>query len=139
MTINELADRMIQLRFLEHGELVSFPGSFPNMGEERVLLYLFQVKDGILVGELTEALKLSTGRIANVLKQLEKKGLLQRVQQTDDKRRYEVRLTKKGKAHAEALFEEAQVIHREFLKKMGKKDSEELLRLLEKTVTILNK
>ena len=136
MTINDLADKMIQMRFFASEELVSFPGSLPNRGEERVLLFLYKQTRHVMVGDLTEAFGLSTGRMANILKQLEEKKLIMRTQQKDDKRKFEVTLTKKGLKHSEKLLEDLQEKHRMFLKQMGKKDAEELLRLLEKAVKI---
>ena len=136
MTINELADKMIQMRFFAPEELVSFPGRILNRGEERVLLFLYKQNSHIIVGDLTDAFGLSTGRMANILRQLEEKKLISRTQQKDDKRKFEVALTKKGIKHSEALFQDLQEQHRIFLKQMGKKDAEELLRLLEKAVKI---
>ena len=136
MTINELADKMIQMRFFALEELVSFPGRILNRGEERVLLFLYKQNGHIMVGDLTNAFALSTGRMANILRQLEEKKLISRTQQKDDKRKFEVALTKKGIKHSEALFQDLQEQHRNFLKQMGKKDAEELLRLLEKAVKI---
>ena len=89
-----------------------------------------------MVGDLTDAFGLSTGRMANILRQLEEKKLISRTQQKDDKRKFEVTLTKKGIKHSEALFQDLQEQHQKFLKQMGKKDAEELLRLLEKAVKI---
>lgn len=136
MTINELADKMIQMRFFAPEDLVSVPESIPNRGEERVLLFLYKQSSHIMVGDLTEAFGLSTGRMANILRQLEEKNMITRTQQKDDKRKYEVTLTKKGLKHVEELFKDLQEAHQKFLKQMGKKDAEELLRLLEKAVKI---
>lgn len=137
MTINELADKMIEMRLSSAGELVSFPVIISNMGEERILVYLFRKKEGALVGDLTDVFGLSSGRMANILKQLEQKDLITRIRQKDDKRKYLVKLTQKGSSHAEKFCEEIRQPHQDYLKKMGKKDAEELLRLLEKTVKIM--
>lgn len=137
MNKNELTEKMLQLYFSSSGELNSFPWTLTNVGEEKVLLYLYREKTNVLVGELTVDLHLSTGRIANLLKQLERKDLIVRIQQTEDRRRFEVSLTEKGEAYAKELYEMIWEVQQKFLKKMGKKDAEELLRLLEKTVTII--
>ena len=138
MTINDLADKMIQMRLFSPAEPVSFPGSLPNRGEERVLLFLLKQNRHIMVGDLTDAFGLSTGRMANILRQLEEKKLITRTQQKDDKRKFEVTLTRKGMNHSEKLLGDLQEEHQKFLKQMGKKDAEELLRLLEKAVKISN-
>ena len=137
MTNAQLAEHMASMHFTHSSEFSSLLPHSSNKGEDRVLVYLLKEKNHVLVGELTEALHLSTGRIANILKQLETKGMIKRVQQKDDRRRFEISLTAKGKKYTEKLFGEVDEFYQTLVKKLGKKDTEELLRLMTKTVTIM--
>ncbi len=137
MTNAQLVDRITELHFSHAAEFLASLPRLSNKGEDRVLVYLFKEKNHALVGELTEALNLSTGRVANILRQLETKGMIRRVQQKDDRRKYEISLTAKGKHHTESLYSEVNDFYQQLVKKTGKKDAEELLRLLTKMVTII--
>ena len=69
-------------------------------GESGVLLYLYHVDRPMYPGELTEKLGLTTGRIANILKELERERLILRTPDVLDKRRVRVALTPEGEALA---------------------------------------
>ena len=49
------------------------------------------------ISELSERLNITKGAVSQYLKKLEKKGFIERVQESEDKRQYSVRLTEKGK------------------------------------------
>ena len=60
-----------------------------------VLLVLWQ-EDGITVTHLGERLHLDSGTLTPLTKRLETQGLIDRVRSSDDERRVELHLTKKG-------------------------------------------
>ena len=93
------------------------------VGQMRALLYLSEGGDGCPVGEFTRALGISTGRAANTLKQLEKKGFIRREQQTDDKRCYRVYLTDSGREHTSLIRQTADAAHRRVLERLGEADA----------------
>ena len=60
-----------------------------------VLLVLWE-RDGLTVSELGERLSLDSGTLTPLTKRLEAQGLINRVRSSDDERRVEMHLTKKG-------------------------------------------
>ena len=87
-------------------------------GENGVLLYLYHVNRPMYPGELTEKLGLTTGRIANILKELERERLILRTPDVLDKRRVRVALTPEGEALARRRNTEAIGFHSRLLKHM---------------------
>ena len=103
-------------------------------GQDRILIYLYKENDHILVGDLTNELQMSTGRIANILKELERKGYILRIQQREDKRKYEVCLTKSGENYSRELYADMVANHRALMEQLGETDGEQLLKLSEKVL-----
>ena len=87
-------------------------------GESGVLLYLYHVGRPLYPGELTEKLGLTTGRIANILKVLEKASLIVRTPDADDKRRVQVALTPAGEAAALQRNAEAVAFHEHIVSRL---------------------
>lgn len=93
-----------------------------SRGELGILIYLIQ-KDGVTSGLLSEALQVSTGRIASALKSLEKKGLVVRRMDSTDKRKVNVYITEDGKREILKKHEEAIEQMVQSLQKLGKEDA----------------
>ena len=134
--LDELTERLVRIH-LNRG--ASLPGGeiFSNSGEGRLLIYLLQDKTNVLIGEMTRDLNLSTGRAANLLRQLETKRYIQRIQCSDDRRKYTVSLTEEGRKKAESIYRGIQVYDRSLLEKLGEEDAGSLVRILEKSIGIL--
>lgn len=67
-----------------------------------LILHLLNKAEGVVVaGDISEALCLSTPRVAAALKALEGKGYVVRKRAADDKRKTEVEITEEGRAAAE--------------------------------------
>lgn len=94
------------MRLLE--EIVERSGT---RGESGVLLYLYHTGRPMFPGELTEKLGLTTGRIANILRSLERSELVVRTPDGLDKRRVLVALTPAGEEAAERRNAEAIAYH----------------------------
>ena len=119
----------------QHRHIPSEPVSGTIRGEMAVLRLLSAEKDGVHAGVIADMLHMTTARIAAVLNALEKKGMIQRVCDPQDKRRVLVLLTKTGmetcmrrrseaKAHLTAMLmrlteEEAQTFVRLSAKLFG--------------------
>lgn len=105
---------------------------------EMMSLRFLEVKEGrgepVTPGDISQALGLTTARIANVLNSLEKKGLVARVHDVEDRRRVFVTLTEDGRAFVHRKSEEIGSAARGFLESLGEKDARELLRLLRRMV-----
>lgn len=69
-------------------------------GEYGLLWYLLSTGKPMTVGELAEKMKVVPGRMTDILKNLEKKGLIERSKSKEDKRIVVVSLLEEGKKEA---------------------------------------
>lgn len=99
-------------------------------GEYGVLRYLMYVQNHVSAGVLTEQLHVVPGRMTDILTSLEEKGLIQRRKDEKDRRRVVVSLTKEGQAEAQKMRAYIREEYRGLFEILGKKDTEELIRLL---------
>lgn len=99
-------------------------------GEYGVLRYLLYVQDKTSPGVLTEQLHVVPGRMTDILNSLESKGFIKRQKSDEDRRRVVVCITESGRDEA---FQKMEYIRNEdqgLFKILGRKDTEELIRLL---------
>ncbi|MCI8770083.1 MAG: MarR family transcriptional regulator [Lachnospiraceae bacterium] len=99
-------------------------------GEYGVLRHLLDVEDKISAGMLTERLHVVPGRMTDILNSLEKKGLIKRYRDEEDKRRVNVRITDAGKREVK---EKRKYISKEYqgmFQILGEENTKELIRLL---------
>lgn len=99
-------------------------------GEYGVLRYLMYVEDKVTAGVLTERLHVVPGRMADILKRLEAKGLITRIKDENDKRRVRVCITKEGQKEAVEKRLNVANEYKGMYEILGKKDTKELIRLL---------
>jgi MarR family transcriptional regulator, organic hydroperoxide resistance regulator len=100
-----------------------------SRGEMGILLYLTFKKDGVTSGQLSEALFVSTGRIATALKSLEKKSLIERRTDSEDKRRVNVYIMDAGKQIIVEKHEQGIKKMEMRLQKLGKEDAQKFVEL----------
>ena len=100
-----------------------------SKGEMGILIYLTFQKDGVTSGQLSEALQVSTGRVASALKSLEKKQLIIRRTDGVDKRKVNVYITDKGKQNTLKKHEEAIEQMEKSLQKLGEEDAKIFIEL----------
>lgn len=98
-------------------------------GERRVLQYLHETKNPATPGEMSCFHRLTTARIANILLSLEKKGMIERRPDPDDRRKVMVYLTEAGTREAEKGRQECLSWIRCMLEYLGEDDARELVRL----------
>lgn len=134
MSLDVLALEFTDMQLKYSKEISAFLDRASAFGQDRILIYLYKENDHILVGDLTNELQMSTGRIANILKELERKGYILRIQQREDKRKYEVCLTKSGKSYSRELYADMVANHRALMEQLGETDGEQLLKLSEKVL-----
>lgn len=99
-------------------------------GEYGVLRYLVYVRDNESAGVLTEQLHVVPGRMTDILKSLEYKGLIERSRDIEDKRRVIVSITEKGRIEAEEKRKYISEEYQGLFRILGKEDTKELIRLL---------
>lgn len=99
-------------------------------GEYGVLRYLMYVEDGVSGGELTTQLHVVPGRMTDILKSLEQKNCIVREHDAADHRRLKVCITEKGRKEAAKKREFIRKEYEGLFDLLGRKDTEELIRLL---------
>lgn len=101
-------------------------------GEGAVLIYLVEVHNGVNACEISQHFGINTSRVAAMLKNLSKKGYIQRLDDQDDRRKIRVYITDKGKAFALERRKEIEDYFVKLLSQLGEKDVKEYLRLSRK-------
>ncbi len=133
--IDELARELLEMN-LSYSKQVSQLAKFlAASGEYSVLYYLFLGECTFSAGELAEKLGLTPGRIANVLKALEKKGYVCRNQDPEDRRRIHVGLTDTGYHYISSVCEEANKVYRSLVEGIGERDAREFIRITKKILS----
>ena len=131
MSSADSAKRLFELNLL-YSRKMEQSGDHVIMRGEDLILYLLLEEDGpLLSGELTKRMELTSGRTANILNSLEKKGLIRRKKDSADKRQVSVSLTSKGRKQITALYQDCIGWHQEILNEIGEKDANEFLRIAE--------
>ncbi len=129
MDYQMLAEELLRLR----GKILRIPASqkLSKMvqGELFVLSYLKDHDEIVHPKHLSENMAVSTARIARLLKIMEEKGLITRVEDLEDSRQVVVRLTEKGRAAIEPAKEDALRCVSELLEKLGPEDAEAYVRI----------
>lgn len=134
MTNRELAEQFMSDSFLK--EPPFSPPEDMSKGETGILTYLTFIRNNVLSGELTKALKLTSGRIASALKSLEKKGFIVRTVGVDDCRKVVVSATKEGIFHANMQKDKALNDLTAIFDHIGEEDAKEFVRILYKIFSI---
>jgi len=105
-------------------------------GEMAVLRLLSMENRPLLAGDISKGLSMTTSRIAAVLNSLEKKALIVRGADADDRRRVVVRLTPEG----EALCRERRAMARRdftwMLEQLGEEDARRFTDLLRRVLVL---
>ena len=104
-------------------------------GEYGVLRYLVLVKNNAGATEIRKALDVVPGRMADILNSLEKKGLIERERDESDRRVVRVKITGEGVKTVAAKRDEIRAEYRGLYDLLGKKDTEDLIRLLKKVIS----
>ena len=126
---NELARQLYSLQFGKLKGCVLFTDLTAGHGEEGVLLQLYFDGREETAGDLARKLVLTSGRIANILRQLEKKKYIVRTIGTDDRRKVLVSLTESGRRHIDKVYSRSLARSAGMLDLLGEEDAHDLLRL----------
>ncbi len=127
MDYREIAEELLLLRMEAFGQ--ERRNAHSTRGEDGALLWLYLHDGKAIAGSLAKALSLTSGRIANILKQLETKGFITRSANSEDRRRINVLLTQSGQDYIRRLYEEDLDTCSRLLEKLGKTDAQEYLRI----------
>lgn len=103
-----------------------------GQGEGKALFLLSRSPEGLSSGALSAEMDLSTGRMANILHQLEAKGLITRAQNPANKRMTIIKLTDAGIQHISDTIAEAKNKASDVLHRLGREDTQTLIRIFKK-------
>lgn len=101
-------------------------------GEMAILGMLSAMGEPQAPGDLAERLQLSSSRVANALRTLERKGFVTREINPADRRGIIVSITPEGDAFGKARYNEAVSGVRDLVTDLGEEDARELVRILER-------
>jgi len=101
-------------------------------GENAVLTWLVRQQEDVHPGDLAEKLSLVPGRMTDILKTLEKKGMIRRERDPEDRRRVLVRITPKGARSVTDRREQIRVQYSGLYEEIGLDDTIKLIELLHK-------
>ena len=90
-----------------------------TVGIRAILKYLSETDEKITAGKISERLKVSTARVAVLLKKMEAKDLIEKTQDPDDGRIVIVKLSEHGKKTAAAARKEVYKSIGEMIDKVG--------------------
>lgn len=100
-----------------------------------VLVPLFE-RDGLRLGELAAASRLSKQAMTGLVKQCEADGLVERERDTADGRAFNVRLTARGRAFRATAEDVLGELDAELVRALGKQHSDALVRALKGVVEL---
>ena len=103
-----------------------------SIGERGILNYLHFHRDGVLSGELSRDLGITTGRTAVTLRTLERKGLIRRSASPADRRCVIVCITDEGAAAAEDFRRNVLSSMEYVLRSLGEEDALEYVRIVKR-------
>ena len=109
-----------------------------SRGENKMIVYLYALGDKISAGELSEKMDVSSARVATILNNMEKKGLIIRETDNSDKRKIVVFLTPEGDKTGRAEFDRILKYITELFTRLGEEDTRNLIELTRKVIGLIN-
>lgn len=138
MNRRDLAEAFLnQLSNTKH---IKIDRSFNKMvqGDSFVLNYLYVNNKKAHPKEISDAMAVTSARIAKILRDLALKGMITRTVDDNDYRQIFIVLTNKGEKYVKELREYAILKIEEGFSALGEKDIEDLIRIREKMTKALN-
>jgi len=107
-------------------------------GEAFVLHFVREKDYDVIPSNISDAMEISSARVAAALNSLENKGMITREIDTKDRRRIIVKITPKGAEHAEEQ-QKAIIRHiRSILTVLGEYDAKEFVRIMKRVAEALS-
>ena len=100
-----------------------------NMQGESFILHIICIKGSVVPKEISKAVGVSSARIAVILNDLEKKGLITREIDRDDRRQIIVKLTENGRRQADENERAFMQRIKQLFIMLGEKDAKEYVRI----------
>lgn len=127
-------------KFQKLGMNLKFAGEMPR--SEFMMLKMIKIdtseNEGVTISALSERLEISKSAVSQMINVLEDKGYVERITTKNDRRIVYVRLTEAGEQSLEKSLQSMLKILNQVFEKMGEKDTETLLGLLNKLYLIVS-
>src|SRR5437868_12732878 len=124
LTCTQMIERVVRSRLRER-----FGTTLPRFD---LMAQLERHPEGLKMNALSRLLMVTGGNVTAIVDQLEKEGLVERLDEPDDRRAFRIRLTRAG----DKAFEEMAGAHEEWVVELfaglSRREHEELLKLLAK-------
>ena len=109
-----------------------------SCGELGILYCLYRRQETMSAGDLKRAMDIGSGGVTNLLNALEKKQYISRFADPKDRRSVRIALSESGRSLAEEKEAEALRLTAGMLQKLGRDDTEALIRIYEKMLALTN-
>jgi len=116
-----------------------FAATFNLSPTEIKLLRMFEETDRVSIRDITEELMLTPGRVTHIMNSLEKKKIISRKADENDKRNIWVHLNSKSNPFVRNLRENRTKLHETILSSIGQNDQEQIVDSLEKLLAAIHK
>ena len=124
LTCTQMIERVVRSRLRER-----FATTLPRFD---LMAQLDRHPEGLLMNELSRRLMVTGGNVTTIVDQLEKEGLVERLDEPADRRAFRIRLTPTGeKSFAEMAREHEEWVV-DMLSGLSRREQDDLLRLLAK-------
>jgi len=132
--VEEFIEKMQLLR------VATQKGHIPEniQGEAFVLYFLKDSCGNVFPSDISNAIGVSSARVATALNSLEDKGLITRRIDSEDRRKIIVELTPKGRERIQEQKKELIAKQKSVLMQLGEEDSKELVRIIGRLVDVLS-
>lgn len=101
-------------------------------GENFVLFFISQNGGKVIPSDISNEMGISSARVAAALNSLEKKGLIARRIDAEDRRRILIDLTDLGKEQVESHYRMIMSMIKNMLQYLGEKDASEFIRIMKR-------
>ena len=138
MNFTQMSEELCQLHIRYAGAMNQMLDGISARGEDGVVLWLYQRGQETFSTDVIQHFHLSPGRVANILKKMEQKKLVERRKDAEDQRKARILLTEEGRAYADQSYAEMVEEHRAILEALGGEEAEQLLRLIKHILTMVD-
>lgn len=131
MDLMKLSDELCQLHITYAGAMNRVLSEVSAKGEDGIVLWLYSRHQETSPTDIVRHFSLSTGRVTNILRSLEKKQLLFRLHSPEDQRRVCVYLTDKGKNFAKETYTRMVERHAKLIELLGTEETVKFMNIME--------
>ncbi len=130
----KLSKTLIQIKRIKLASLADMAYLTHNQKLVLYLLHENSVNGSVLLTEIREKLKLAPSTVTPIITSLENEGYIKRNIDKNDRRNIYIEITSKGKEYTNMVHSQVTKNINEFIEFMGDKDTNDLIRLMNKTI-----